>query len=44
VVDHALARAYWDALTAAGVTAAPLHLLEQVLTTEYLRAFSAVGR
>jgi hypothetical protein len=31
--NHALARAYWDALTAAGVTAAPLHLLEQVLTT-----------
>jgi hypothetical protein len=44
VVDHALARAYWDALTAAGVTAAPLHLLDQVVTPEYLRAFSPLGR
>jgi predicted amino acid dehydrogenase len=44
VVDHALARAYWDALTAAGVTAAPLHLLEQVVTPEYLGAFSPLGR
>lgn len=39
-VDHALARAYWDAFTSAGTEAAPLHLLHHALPPEYLHAFS----
>ncbi|WP_122261633.1 non-ribosomal peptide synthetase/type I polyketide synthase [Ornithinimicrobium cerasi] len=39
VVDPALALAYWDALVSTGVTAAPLHLGNEVVPTSYLRAF-----
>lgn len=39
-VDHALAGAYWDAFTWAGIEAAPLHLLHHALPAEYLHAFS----
>ena len=40
LVDVSLARAYWEALAVAGVEAAPLHLLQHVVTPEFLRTFS----
>ncbi|MDQ3359119.1 MAG: non-ribosomal peptide synthetase, partial [Actinomycetota bacterium] len=40
LVDVPLALAYWDALSVAGVEAAPLHLLQHVPTPEAIRAFS----
>ncbi|MBA2445601.1 MAG: hypothetical protein H0V49_09755 [Nocardioidaceae bacterium] len=40
LVDIPLALAYWEALAVAGVEAAPLHLLQHVVTSECLRAFS----
>jgi predicted amino acid dehydrogenase len=41
VVDPALAAAYWEALTEAGVTAAPLHLLQHEVSAAYVEAFAA---
>lgn len=40
LVDVPLALAYWEALAVAGVDAAPLHLLQHVVTPECLRTFS----
>lgn len=42
LVDVPLALAYWEALAAAGVAAAPLHLLEQVVTAEWIRTFGQI--
>ncbi|MDO5740507.1 MAG: amino acid adenylation domain-containing protein [Ornithinimicrobium sp.] len=39
VVDAALAGIYWEALTSAGVGAAPLHLLERELPPDYVERF-----
>nr|MBA2573278.1 AMP-binding protein [Nocardioidaceae bacterium] len=40
LVDVPLALAHWEALAVAGVEAAPLHLLQHVVTPESLRNFS----